>query len=144
MKYTLSDLNTGNKGNNIILHALGRANPYCSFAFKQKKEGSRECSSVCFRCTGSCKFADCPVRFIVDAMSFVKCDPPRQLKSSVHFSSKYVRHDKTKTRFRWIHSVDRQCIATDLKYQLYIIQSLLNRLLRPALESGQRDGTDTS
>ena len=95
-------------------------------------------------CTGSCKFADCPVRFIVDAMSFVKCDPPRQLKSSVHFSSKYVRHDKTKTRFRWIHSVDRQCIATDLKYQLYIIQSLLNRLLRPALESGQRDGTDTS
>ena len=66
-------LNTGNEWRNIILQALGKANPYCSFAFKnkwQKKEGSRKSSSVCFRCTGSCTFADCPVRFKVEVMSF--------------------------------------------------------------------------
>ena len=142
-------LNTCNEWHNIILQALGKANPYCSFAFKnkwQKKEGSRKSSSVCFRCTGSCTFADCPVRFKVEVMSFVKSDSPQQLKTSVHFSSKYVKHDKTERRSRWIRSVDCQHIATELKYQSAstLYNSKFAKLTTAALESGQRDGTGGS
>ena len=50
---------------------------------------------------------------------------------------------KTKRRSRWIHSIDRQHIASELKYQS---QSTLHNfkfttLTAAALESGQRDCT---
>ena len=120
--------------------------PLLLFVFNHKwikQNKSRKSSPVSFRCRGSCKFDDCPVRFCVEINNQ---DSSKQFKVLVTFTSNLVKHKRSERRSRHVTGQKREDMEKLLSQQSpsTVYNKKFAGLTPTELECGKRDKVGSS
>lgn len=146
MKHTVWTEIQAGRYHDAILDILCQCNPYCCFVFNHKwtkQNKSRKSTPVSFRCRGSCKFDDCPVRFCVEINNQ---DSPKQFEVLVTFTSNLVQHKRSERRSRHVTGQKREDMVKLLSQQSpsTVYNKKFASLTPTELECGKRDKVGSS
>lgn len=126
---------------NVIAKRIRSIHPYCSFGFKRHSVKTLQSlkNTPLFKCTGYCRFEDCPVNVTVQVTVEVT------LKAAVLFTGGDVCHSTTELKRRPVRADARTSIGETLESKLprSVYLDSMQKLPEMVMQSGCRDEAPT-
>lgn len=126
---------------NVIAKGIRSIHPYCSFGFKRHSVKTQQSlkNTPLFKCTGYCRFEDCPVNVTVEVTDEVT------LKTAVLFTGGDVCHSTTELKGRPVRADARTSTGETLESKLprSVYLDSMQKLPEMVMQSGCRDEAPT-